>query len=135
MSRRLLLALCASAALLAAAPAAHAIGALAIGQNDDGYFSFGYGVSYDTAAEARRNALASCNREMRRSGGGDGCRVVTTFRDQCFAFATDRSGRRGLSWSTADSAQAARNAAIRQCRADTGDACRIIQTNEQCDGD
>ena len=95
---------------------APAAGALAIGPCG------AYGQAYDfrSFSAARKSALAKCE--------GRDCRVVTTVRHGCAAFAIDFTngcGARG--WGKAAKLGRAQNVALRGCYKEGGKAC-VIRT-------
>jgi hypothetical protein len=94
--------------------AARAAGALAIGKCG------AYGQAYDfpNAKEASESALGKCE--------GKPCRIVTTTRHGCAAFAvdgTDPCGAHG--WGKASRLGTAQNDALRSCYKDGGKDCMI----------
>jgi Domain of unknown function (DUF4189) len=95
---------------------APAAGALAIGACG----AYGQAYGFPNLDEARQDALAKCQ--------GDGCRVVTTVKRGCAAFAVDyRNGCGAHGWGKADKLGRAQNAALRSCYHDGGKDC-VIRT-------
>lgn len=95
---------------------AHAAGALAIGSCG------AYGEAFDFRGldEARKSAMAKCQAQ--------GCRVVTTVKNGCAAFAFDYTNAcGGHGWGKADKLGRAQNAALRACYQDGGKEC-VIRT-------
>ena len=90
------------------------VGAIA---SDENRGRAGWAVDYETAAAAERAALEAC---------GTACRVVVTF-GHCGAYAADQeAGSTAYGWTEAfDSAGAARQGALRECRARGGASCRV----------
>jgi hypothetical protein len=66
--------------------AAHSEAAFAIGQRGDG-LGWAYSYNVPTKADAERNALIKCRRE------NDNCSIILTFRNTCFAFAVQDTGK------------------------------------------
>jgi hypothetical protein len=100
--------------MLVAVNTARAAGALAIGKCG------AYGQAYDfaTAKEASESALGKCE--------GKPCRVVTTTKRGCAAFAvdgTDPCGAHG--WGRGSRLGSAQNDALRSCYKDGGKDCMI----------
>jgi len=95
---------------------ARAAGALAIGSCG----AFGEAFDFHTVEEARRVAQSKCQ--------GDSCRVVTTVKRGCAAFAidfTDPCGAHG--WGKAPRLGASQNEALRICYKEGGKEC-VIRT-------
>ncbi len=109
--------LLASATLMAVAVnTARAAGALAIGSCG----AFGEAYDFRTIEQARQSALAKCR--------GDSCRVVTTAKRGCAAFAVDFTnpcGARG--WGRGARLGGTQNEALQACYRDGGKEC-VIRT-------
>jgi hypothetical protein len=102
--------------LLVTVTRAPAAGALAVGACG----AYGEAFDYRTPVSAQRTALAKCS--------GQGCRVVTTFKRGCAAFAVDYTNACGANgWGKAPKLGRAQNAALKQCYADGGKEC-VIRT-------
>ena len=76
---------------------------------------YGYSHNYGNRGSAESRALNEC-------GVGD-CEVAVWFRNACGALAVSSDGAWGYGW--AGSSSAARNRALRECRA-RGQSCRIL---------
>jgi hypothetical protein len=102
--------------MLVTATRTRAAGALAIGACG----AFGEAYDFRSFDAARKSALSKCE--------GKACRVVTTFRQGCAAFAVDFTNAcGGHGWGKADKLGRAQNAALRQCYTDGGREC-VIRT-------
>jgi hypothetical protein len=95
---------------------APAAGALAIGACG----AYGQAYGFRNLDQARQSALAKCE--------GHGCRVVTTVRRGCAAFAVDFTNGCGAhGWGKAGKLGRAQNAALRGCYRNGGKEC-VIRT-------
>lgn len=95
---------------------ARAAGALAIGSCG----AFGEAFDYKSVDEASQSALAKCQ--------GESCRVVTTARRGCAAFAVDFSNPCGAhGWGKGPRLGGSQNAALEACYRDGGKEC-VIRT-------
>lgn len=95
---------------------ARAAGALAIGSCG----AFGEAYDYRSIDEARKTALAKCK--------GDACRVVTTSKRGCAAFAVDFIDPCGASgWGQGPKLGGTQNAALKACYQQGGKEC-VIRT-------
>ncbi len=95
---------------------ARAAGALAIGSCG----AFGEAFDFRTSEEARQSALSKCQ--------GDTCRVVTTAKHGCAAFAVDFANPCGAhGWGKGPKLGASQNAALQACYKDGGKEC-VIRT-------
>jgi hypothetical protein len=95
---------------------ARAAGALAIGSCG----AFGEAYDYRTPAEAGQSAKSKCQ--------GDTCRVVTTVKRGCAAFAVDFTNPCGAhGWGKGPKLGASQNEALRSCYKDGGKEC-VIRT-------
>jgi Domain of unknown function (DUF4189) len=95
---------------------APAAGALAIGSCG----AYGQAFDFRNPDAARRSALSKCR--------GDGCRVVTTIKRGCAAFAVDFTNGCGAhGWGKAAKLGRAQNLALRSCYRDGGREC-VIRT-------
>jgi hypothetical protein len=102
--------------MLVAVNTARAAGALAIGSCG----AFGEAYDFGTVDEARQSALSKCQ--------GDACRVVTTAKRGCAAFAVDFTnpcGARG--WGRGQRLGGSQNEALQACYKDGGKEC-VIRT-------
>jgi hypothetical protein len=139
---RALLAAAMLAGILARADLAAAEGALAVGEPADvaaeGY-AYGFALDEPTTDRASAGALRDCQTPTQ---GIDPraqalCRVVQTFKNQCFAVAMDpKDATPGAGWAVADDKDGAARAALARCVATAGDdrrdACEV--THSGCDG-
>ena len=109
--------LLASATLMAVAVnTARAAGALAIGSCG----AFGEAYDFRTVEEARQSALSKCR--------GETCRVVTTAKRGCAAFAVDFTNPCGAhGWGRGPRLGVTQNAALAACYRDGGKEC-VIRT-------
>ena len=95
---------------------ARAAGALAVGSCG----AYGEAFDYASSGAASRSALAKCQAQ--------GCRVVTTVRHGCAAFAVDYTNAcGGFGWGRADKLGRAQNAALKACSKEGGKEC-VIRT-------
>jgi hypothetical protein len=102
--------------MLVTATRTRAAGALAIGTCG----AFGEAYDFRSFDTARKSALAKCE--------GAACRVVTTVKHGCAAFAVDFTNAcGGHGWGKADKLGRAQNVALRQCYTDGGKEC-VIRT-------
>jgi hypothetical protein len=116
-------ALVAAALLLASATVmlvtvntARAAGALAIGACG----AYGEAFDYRSAEDARKSALSKCR--------GDNCRVVTTVKRGCAAFAVDFTNPcGGNGWGRGPRLGRSQNEALKACYHDGGKEC-VIRT-------
>lgn len=109
--------------------AAGAAGALAVAIEADKSESVGWATG-STLAEVRNNALEECRLASREDGyPGTRCKIVTTFENQCAAYAwTDEIG--GFGWAVAPSRAKAGSAAVARCKASTrnGATCAVVES-------
>jgi hypothetical protein len=102
--------------MLVAANTVRAAGALAIGACG----AFGEAYDFRTAEEARKSALSKCS--------GDACRVVTTAKRGCAAFAVDFTNACGAhGWGKGPKLGRSQNEALQACYRDGGKEC-VIRT-------
>jgi hypothetical protein len=102
--------------MLVAVNTARAAGALAIGSCG----AFGEAYDFRNAEEARQSALSKCR--------GDGCRVVTTVKRGCAAFAVDFTNACGAhGWGKGPRLGRTQNEALKSCYKDGGKEC-VIRT-------
>ena len=95
---------------------ARAAGALAIGSCG----AFGEAFDFSSTAEARQSALSKCQ--------GDACRVVTTAKRGCAAFAVDFTNPCGAhGWGKGPRLGGSQNEALQACYKDGGKEC-VIRT-------
>ncbi|HEY2135889.1 MAG TPA: DUF4189 domain-containing protein [Xanthobacteraceae bacterium] len=101
-------------------------GALAVGMPANvARMGFAYGSSLNSATMAKaragaidgcRGALGNASADLRKL-----CKVVATFRNQCFAVAMDPAdGTPGVGWAIAENQEMADREAIEQCRTTAG---------------
>lgn len=121
---------------------AAADGALAVGEPADvaeeGY-AYGFAINQTSADVAGAAALRDCKTEL---PGVDKraqalCKVVQTFRNQCFAVAMDpKDATPGAGWAVADDRAAAGRNALAKCQDTAGagrrEFCKVTHTD--CDG-
>ena len=123
----------------------NADGALAVGLPADVArvgFATGHAQNHPDLDGARKAAIAACQKSPRASHAAKAlCKVVATFRNQCFAIAIDpKNGTPGVGWSIAENLAKAEEQAIAQCRTTAGanrqQFCVIGNraTDEGCDG-
>jgi len=127
---------------------AGAEGALAVGLPanvaKDGV-SIGFAINSETADAARAGALKGCRIPPKTTVSGTVpttksgrlCTVVSTFHDQCYAYAFDpQDGTPGFGWAVADDQRGAEKQALANCEKTAGPkrraACVIVKTG--CDG-
>ena len=105
-----------------------AAGAVAVGQTRSGD-SYGVAWSYDSYNEAKQVAMSDCRRSKY---GAPACRIVSTFHDECAAFAFAPENRNGFGWAVARTSAAAQAGALAMCRASSDDpkrsGCQIHRT-------
>ena len=102
--------------MLVAVNTARAAGALAIGSCG----AFGEAYDFRTIDEAQASALSKC--------AGDACRVVTTAKRGCAAFAVDFTNPCGAhGWGKGARLGRSQNAALQACYHDGGKEC-VIRT-------
>jgi hypothetical protein len=95
---------------------ARAAGALAVGACG----AFGEAYDYESVTAARADAMAKCR--------GDACRVVTTSKRSCAAFAVDFANPCGAyGWGRGSRLGATQNAALQACYREGGKEC-VIRT-------
>ncbi|MCF8478223.1 MAG: DUF4189 domain-containing protein [Pseudolabrys sp.] len=95
---------------------ARAAGALAVGSCG----AYGEAYDYRTIDEARRSALSKCK--------GEACRVVTTSKRGCAAFAVDFTNPCGANgWGNGPRLGRTQNAALQACYKQGGKEC-VIRT-------
>lgn len=105
------------AAALAANTAAHAAGALVIGNCG----AYGYSHNYDDLADARKRAMDECLKHK-----GKNCKQVVTLNGNCAAFALDSRRTCGAwGWATRANRDDAEEVALRECASAGGRSCRI----------
>lgn len=142
MSRRSpILAIAGALALCAGASAAHAFGALAVGETlsvaKDGV-AMGTSWNWGSAEEANDKALANCHAWKNKGAplAADQCRVIATFHDECYAVALDpKPGTPGAGWSIAPDKETAEERALAHCKLTAGSEraqyCAVSESN--CD--
>jgi hypothetical protein len=106
-------------------------------------FASGFTLNAPNMDAARQSAIAGCQKSVGASEAARNlCKVVATFRNQCFAVAIDPAdGTPGVGWSIAENQKMADAQAIAQCRttagADRVQFCVVMEgrgTNRGCDG-
>ncbi|MFM9942487.1 MAG: DUF4189 domain-containing protein [Hyphomicrobiaceae bacterium] len=115
-------------------------GALAIGQVGSvakNGIAMGWAVGQRTEGDAKATALKECLAFTDAPAATRAaCKVVRTFKAQCLSIALDpKAGTPGVGWSVANTAQAAEETAMAECRRTAGKArekfCKI--TASKCD--
>jgi hypothetical protein len=112
--------------MLGLPPITHAEGALAVGISDG--IVAGWVVNHASRDQAYNDALALCRNHPDMPTPSSRCRVVSVFRNQCFALAMNPEwGSSSVGWSTSDDIRVARNDALAKCIAIDGDedGCEI----------
>jgi hypothetical protein len=123
-----------AAGLLASVMSAAAEGSLAVALPADvAHMGFAYGSSLNSgsadaartgAIDGCRGALGNASQDVRNL-----CKVVASFRDQCFAVAMDpKDGTPGVGWAIADDQATADREALGKCRDTAGDSRREFCT-------
>ena len=122
---------------LASSPAA-AEGALAIGSTGnitaDG-LAIGFSYNWSDGQESKM-ALDKC-KAFKAPRATPHCRLIDTFKDECFAAAMDRKeGTPGAGWAIAPSKSSAEKRALESCKATAGASRReqCVVTSSACDG-
>jgi Domain of unknown function (DUF4189) len=120
-------------------PAA-AFGALAVGSTSnvskDG-IAMGTAINHKTESEARRSALEYCKTYERAKKAAAQCRVIGSFKDECYAISFDPKPQTpGAGWAIAATKTTAEQRAIENCKATAGsdrrEFCKIDEA--KCDG-
>ncbi len=128
-------------ALCAGIPAAHAFGALAVGETasvaKDG-IAMGTSWNWGTAEEANDKALANCHAWKNKGApkAAEQCRVIATFHNECYAVSLDpKPGTPGAGWSIAPDKETAEERALAHCKLTAGNEraefCQVSESN--CD--
>ncbi|MFM9943529.1 MAG: DUF4189 domain-containing protein [Hyphomicrobiaceae bacterium] len=104
--------------------AAHAAGALAIGETNDvskdGY-AYGNAVNARSRDEATQLALERCQNYQGAPEAVKQCKVVTSFLRECYAIALDpEAGTPGAGWAIGVNLEAARKGAVAACEKTAG---------------
>lgn len=115
-------------------------GALAVGSTariDRDGIAVGTAINYETIEEARDAALQQCREYRPAPKAANRCKIVATFKDQCYGVAFDpKAGTPGAGWAIALTQSMAEQRALDQCRATAGKSrkkfCSIIEA--KCDG-
>jgi len=130
-----------AAVLCAGSIAAHAFGALAVGETDsvakDG-IAMGTAWNFGSADEANNAALNNCHkwRDKGAPKAADVCRVIATFHNECYAVSLDpKPGTPGAGWAIAADKETAEQRALAHCRLTAGSDrekfCEVSESN--CD--
>lgn len=129
---------CAAAVLLGAGPRAWADGALAVGSTGDVVRDgIAFGMVVDEPKErAAGEAIRRC-RTFQARAAAERCKVVATFRGECFAVAYDpQPGTPGAGWGIGPDQAAANRKAIAMCEGTAGPGrkgfCQVESAG--CDG-
>ena len=128
-------------ALCAAPIAAHAFGALAVGQTQnvakDG-IAMGTAWNHETAEKAGDAALESCHKwkDKGAPNAARRCRVIATFHNECYAISLDpKEGTPGAGWAIASDKDTAEARAVAHCKLTAGSDreqyCEVSESN--CD--
>ena len=121
---------------LATTSAARADGAIAMGASGDfakDGFAFGAAVNKASADEASAEALATCKKYDGAPKMAEICRVVFTFKRECYALSFDPdAGTTGIGWAIAADKATAEDRAQKNCQVTAGperrDQCKIDQS-------
>ncbi len=125
-----------AAAVAGLASAARAEGAIAIGASGDfakDGFAFGAAINKSTQQEARDQAVATCRKFEGAPKMAAICRILTTFRGECYALSFDpKAGTPGVGWAIAADKLVAEERAQASCEATAGAArrgfCKVNQS-------
>jgi len=98
--------------------------------------SFGWSSNWPTSEEARAHALKRCREQNAERASL--CRIVTTFKNECFANAYDpKEGTPGVGWAFAPTRELAESRAIENCETTVGPGrngtCVIGKDTPVCD--
>ncbi len=130
-----ILALALSAAILPSA--AFAYGAVATGLPSNvakNGFAVGASTDFPSTKTAASEAMKQCKSGNSKISARSLCKVVKTFKGQCFAVAYDaRSGKSGFGWSVTSSRWKARSEALATCRANGGKGNQCQVAGSDCD--
>ena len=114
-------------------------GAFAVGStgNAKDGIAMGGSTNYRTANGARERALKECH-EYEAPKAAALCRVVATFKGECFASAFDpKPGTPGFGWGVASTKELAEERALENCRVTAGEArrrfCAVEKSVTRCD--
>jgi hypothetical protein len=106
-----------AAGTFSAAQAQSPFGALAIAT--DG--AYGYSYNYKTIDEAQDLALAECNKH------GKGCQILRVYENACIAVARNEDAKNVIvNWVSGYDRDERPRRALRNCRNDGGDKCKIL---------
>lgn len=128
----------AAAVAVLVSPAA-ADGALAVGSTSnvsrDG-IAFGTAVRYKSTPSARDEALSKCQSYKPAPKAAAQCRLVGTFKGECWAIAMDpKPGTPGAGWAIAKDKETSEQRALDACKATAGadrrDECKVDSSD--CD--
>jgi len=133
-------AVCATA-LCGGSMAAHAFGALAVGETasvaKDG-IAMGTSWNWGSAEEANDHALQNCHKWKDKGAplAADLCRVIATFHQECYAVSLDpKPGTPGAGWAVAADKETAQERALAHCKltagTDRAQFCEVSESN--CD--
>jgi Domain of unknown function (DUF4189) len=128
-------------ALCLAPIAAHAFGALAVGQTasvaKDG-IAMGTSWGHETAEKAGNLALEYCHKWKDKGApvAAKQCRVIATFHNECYAVSLDpKPGTPGAGWAIAADKETAQARAVAHCKLTAGSDreryCEVSESN--CD--
>ncbi|HEY2137339.1 MAG TPA: DUF4189 domain-containing protein [Xanthobacteraceae bacterium] len=129
----------AAAAVAGMASSAAAEGALAVGSTSnvsrDGV-AFGTAVRYDSNTAASTEALSKCHSYASAPKAAAQCRLVGTFKGECWAIAMDpKPGTPGAGWAIASDKATAEQRALDNCKVTAGsdrvNACKADSSD--CD--
>jgi len=121
--------------------AAHAFGALAVGETEsvakDG-IAMGTAWNFATADEANNAALTNCHKWKDKGApkAAEMCRVIATLHNECYAVSLDpKPGTPGAGWAIAADKATAEQRALAHCKLTAGgdreQFCEISESN--CD--
>lgn len=130
-----------SALVLGAPINARSEGALVIGSTGSvEKHGIALGVSFNqpTKQAAIDAAMAQCRTYPAAKIAVDRCQLVTTFKRECYAFASDpKAGTPGIGWALAKDKEAAVERALAFCRATAGTDrqkfCVVNEPSSRCD--
>ena len=114
-------------------------GALAVGSTSDvpkDGIAFGTAVRYKSKAAASNEALSKCHSYQPAPKAAAECRLIGTFKGECWAIAMDpKPGTPGVGWAIAGAKETAEERALEACKATAGtgriDACAVDSSD--CD--
>jgi hypothetical protein len=113
--KKSLILLCAVTMIIVTAPAAFAVGSLAMDSNQGS--SYGWAINYGSQAAADQAVLSQC---------GQSCSVVMRFSHTCAAYSADSAGNStAYGWAYAANLSTAQSNATAYCQERGGTSCVI----------